>query len=78
MDTTENHGTKRDLENARAALIIKREKIGASTPIGHVISNVVEQIGNLPAYERPSWAIDDRQTLPYMLKKSLARLAGGM
>jgi hypothetical protein len=66
------------LTETRAALILKREAIGADTPTGHVISTVVEQLENLQDYERPSWANDPRQTLPHMLKKTLARLAGGM
>jgi hypothetical protein len=62
----------------RAALIIKREAVGADTPTGLTISTLVEQMENLQTYEQPSWAIDPRQTLPYQLKKTLARLAGGM
>jgi hypothetical protein len=64
------------MHNARAALIRKREAIGADTPTGHVISTVVEQLENLQAWERQPWAQDERQTLPYQLKKSLARLGG--
>lgn len=67
---------KTGLHNARAALIIKREAVGADTKIGRTISTVVEQMENLQDYSRPSWAKDERQTLPFMLKKSLARLGG--
>jgi len=63
---------------ARAALIAKREAVGADTQTGLTISTVVEQMENLQTYERPAWANDPRQTLPYQLKKSMARLAGGM
>ena len=64
------------LTQARAALIAKRETIGADTPKGRLISSAVEQMENLQTYVRPSWANDPRQTLPYMLKKTLDRLAG--
>jgi hypothetical protein len=67
-----------DLTQARAALILKREAIGADTPTGRLISSAVEQIENLQGYERPSWANDPRQTLPYQIKKTLARLGSGM
>lgn len=66
------------LTEARAALILKREAVGADTPTGHVLSTVVEQMENLQGYVKPSWANDPRQTLQYQLKKSLARLSGGM
>jgi hypothetical protein len=66
------------LTETRAVLIIKREKIGADTPTGHVISTVVEQLENRPTYVRPEWAKDRRQTLDYQIEKSMAHLAGGM
>ena len=69
---------KTELHNARVALIAKREAIGADTPKGRLISSAVEQMENLQTYVRPSWANDPRQTLQYALKKTLARLAGGM
>jgi hypothetical protein len=64
------------LTETRAALIIKREAIGADTPAGHVISTVVELLENLPTWERQPWVCDERQTPHYWLKKSLARLGG--
>jgi hypothetical protein len=64
------------LTETRAALIIKREAVGADTPAGRALSTLVEQMENLQTYEQPSWANDPRQTLPHMLKKSLARLGG--
>lgn len=67
-----------DLPETRAALILKREVIGADTPTGLTISTLVEQMENLQTYVRPEWAKDERQTLPHQLKKSIARLAGGM
>lgn len=36
----------------------------------------IEQLHNMADYDRPDWAKDERQTLPFMLKKSLARLGG--
>jgi hypothetical protein len=67
---------KSELHNARAALIIKREQIGADTPAGLNISTLVEQIENKRTYVRPPWAGDRRQTLDYQIEKSLARLGG--
>lgn len=64
------------LTQARAALILKREAVGAETPTGLTLSTVVEQMENLQDYRTPGWACDPRQTLPHMLKKSLARLGG--
>jgi hypothetical protein len=69
---------KTGLHNARAALIAKREAVGADTPAGRNISTLVEQMENRQTYIRPSWAKDRRQTLDYQIEKSLARLAGGM
>jgi hypothetical protein len=64
-----------DLTQARAALIIKREAVGADTPTGRIISTLVEQLENKQTYVRPEWAKDRRQTLDYQIEKSLARLA---
>lgn len=36
----------------------------------------IEQLYNMPGYVQQPWVVDERQTLPYMLKKSLARLGG--
>lgn len=63
-------------ERTRADLIARREKIGAKTPTGQVISTLVEQLENRRNYARPEWAKDRRQTLDYQIEKSLARLAG--
>lgn len=64
------------LTETRAALILKREAVGASTPTGHNLSTLVEQLQNKVGYVRPSWAKDRRQTLDYQIEKSLARLGG--
>ncbi len=66
------------LTETRAALILKREAVGADTPTGLTISTIMEQIENLQYYQPPPWAKDRRQTLDYQIEKSLARLAGGM
>jgi hypothetical protein len=66
------------LNETRAALILKREAVGADTPAGRNISTLVEQIENRQTYVRPEWAKDRRQTLDYQIEKNLARLAGGM
>jgi hypothetical protein len=60
----------------RAALILKREAIGADTPTGRTLSTLVEQLQNKQTYVRPPWAGDRRQSLDYQIKKSLARLGG--
>jgi len=67
---------KTKLHNARAALILKREAIGADTPTGLTLSTLVEQLENKQTYVRPPWAGDRRQTLDYQIEKSMARLAG--
>lgn len=64
------------LTETRAALILKREAVGADTPTGLNISTLVEQLENKQTYARPEWAKDRRQTLDYQIEKSLARLAG--
>jgi hypothetical protein len=61
---------------ARAALILKREAVGADTPTGRTISTLVEQLENKQTYVRPPWANDRRQTLDFQIEKSLARLGG--
>jgi hypothetical protein len=67
-----------DLTKTRAALIIKREQIGADTPAGLNISTLVEQIENKRTYVRPPWAKDRRQTLDFQIEKSLTRLGYAM
>jgi len=64
------------ITETRKALIAKRLEIGADTSRGQIISNVIEQLENLQGYVRPSWVSDERQTLPYVMKKQLARLGG--
>jgi hypothetical protein len=64
------------LTETRAALILKREAVGADTPAGLNISTLVEQIERRQTYVRPPWAKDRRQTLDFQIEKSLARLGG--
>jgi hypothetical protein len=45
----------------------------ALRPFAHT---AIEQLHNMAGYVRQPWAQDERQTLPYQLKKSLARLGG--
>ena len=59
-----------------AKLIVMRSTIGAETPAGRTISSIAEQHENMKTWKREPWVVDERQTLPYMLKKSLDRLAG--
>lgn len=59
----------------RRTLIVKRYAAGADTPYGHTCSNIVEQLDNLFGYQRPAWATDERQTLPWMIKQQMKRLA---
>jgi hypothetical protein len=68
----------RSWSDHRAALILKREVVGADTPAGRNISTLVEQIENRRTYVRPSWAKDRRQTLDYQIEKSLNRLSDAM
>jgi hypothetical protein len=66
------------ITETRAALIIKREAVGADTPTGRTLSTLVEQLENKPTYVRPPWANDRRQTLDFQIEKSMARLANAM
>lgn len=76
MTTTENHGTKRDLENAIPGLMTYREKVGADTPKGYLTTGVIEAIRNMPGWEPMPWFCDERQTPQYWIRKNLARLGG--
>ena len=67
--------TQQIVKQVRAALIAKRLQVGANSQTGHYISTLIEQLENLPSYVRQTWATDERQTLPYMMKRSLERLA---
>jgi hypothetical protein len=64
------------LHNARAALIRKLPDVGAHTTRGRLMSGAAEQLKNMETWERQPWVSDDRQTLLFMLKRSLDRLAG--
>jgi hypothetical protein len=61
-------------DDVRRSLIAEREKHGASSSIGMACSSLVEQMENLQTYERPSWAVDDRQSLHSMIKRQTMRL----
>lgn len=64
-----------DLEDTRRKLIARRSRVGANTPEGHTCSNLVEQLQALQTYVRPEWAKDERQTLPWLIKQQMKRLA---
>lgn len=64
-----------DLWAARRALIARRVAAGADSPEGHTCSNLIEQLENLQTYVRPEWAKDERQTLPWMIRQQMKRLA---
>lgn len=57
------------------ALIARRVAAGADSPEGHTCSNLIEQLENLQTYVRPEWAKDERQTLPWMIRQQMKRLA---
>lgn len=56
-----------DLENTRRDLIAMRVKHGAETPVGHRISNLIEQCENLRTAEG-----DQRANLIKSIDKSMA------
>ena len=64
-----------DLETTRRALIARRVAVGADTPDGHICFNLVEQLQAMRTYTRPAWAVDVRQTLPWMIQQQMKRLA---
>jgi Meiotically Up-regulated Gene 113 (MUG113) protein len=51
-----------------------RDAHGADSEIGGRCSNILEQLVELPDYVRPEWATDERQALPYMIKKQTEAL----
>lgn len=64
-----------NMEDTRRDLIAMRVKFGPDAPAGHACSTIVEQMQALRTYVRPSWATDERQTLPWMMKQQMQRLA---
>ena len=64
-----------ELEATRRTLIARRVKTGADTPDGRTCSNLVEQLQEMQTYVRPNWAQDERQTLPWLIKQQMKRLA---
>jgi len=56
-----------DLENTRRELIAMRNKHGADTPVGHRISNLIEQCENLRTAEG-----EQRAHLIKFIDKSMA------
>jgi hypothetical protein len=63
---------------AIAGLIKQRDVCGAETSRGYALSTLVEQLRHMEFYVRPDWAKDERQTLPYMIQKKMARIASPM
>lgn len=66
-----------EMENTRRHLIALRVKYGATTQMGHACSNLIEQMQEMRTYVTPSWATDERQTLPWMMKQQMMQLARG-
>jgi hypothetical protein len=42
----ENDRTNQDLENLKSRLLVRRNEVGAETPLGWHLSNLIEQIRN--------------------------------
>lgn len=92
LDTPENHGAMASLQakselqgcphffddpiHIRRDLMRKGSAAGWNTPYGHTASNIIEILQNLFDYQRPAWATDERQTLPYFANQQIERLAG--
>lgn len=51
-----------------------RNEVEAETPMGHVCSNLLEQIPNMATYVRPAWATHESQTLPGLIKQQMEHL----
>lgn len=64
-----------DLWAARRALIARRVAAGAHSPEGYTCSNLIDQLERMQTYVRPEWAKDERQTLPWMIRQQMKRLA---
>lgn len=58
-----------DLENTRRDLIAMRVKHGAETPVGHRISNLIEQLENLRGAEGTQ-----RENLIKFIDRSVAEI----
>jgi hypothetical protein len=58
----------------RKQLDAMRRKHSADSPIGSRCSNLIEQLGAVPTYVRPTWATHECQTLPGLMKRQLAKL----
>jgi hypothetical protein len=67
-----------NMEDTRRGMIALRAKFGADTPAGHACSNLIEQMQAMRTYVPPDWATDERQTLPYLMKQQMQRLAQGV
>lgn len=63
-------------EEMRGSLDAMRLKYGADSPKGHICSNLIGQLKALETYVRPDWASHETQTLPWLMKKQMARLVG--
>lgn len=63
------HEAIRRLINARAKVY------GADSREGRACSNLAEMLKSMRTYVRPEWASDVRQTLPWMIKQQMKRLA---
>ena len=64
----------RSLSDHRAAVLAMRNKVGAKTVKGGLLSNVAELTEALEGYERPDWATHPMQTPQGLLAWQLERL----
>lgn len=60
--------------DVRRSLMHKGSAAGWNTAYGHACSNIIEILQNLPEHERPAWAKDVRQTLPWSMNHQIGRL----
>ena len=56
-------------------LYAKRAIVGAESEPGGLLSNVAEQLLELPGWTQPDWVSHASQTLPYKIQQQLAWLA---
>jgi len=72
----QNDGTKRDLENLSGRLLARRNRVGAETATGCLLSNLIEQRHwlNDTTGDR-SWAKHPTQQMPWMMNVQVEALA---
>jgi hypothetical protein len=74
----ENDRTKQDLENLKSRLLVKRNRVGAESREGRLLSNLIKQRPWLDDTTGDrSWAKHPTQQMPWMMNVQVEALAKG-